>query len=456
MAAFTPVPHPPEALGRPSRKAATAALEAHLAVVKGGPLKGSLSDALQGAAGLGGQERRFVALATRELSRHQRLLDLCAKQLGRAPASQALIEDQVLVRYALWRWLYTGADAARVMVEVKLPGPLRPRSIRDDALERLMQGPRPALEVGDGLDRAATVHSFPRWLAEGIAADVPEAEADALLGALNREPALILRSRLPGGAAEAVERLAEEGVRAEALAESPSALRLLDAGGRVFETKLMKRGGLQVQDLGSQLIAELCRPERGFPGAAIADVCAGAAGKSIALADLVGPSGKVYAADASARRLKEGRARVAALKLRQVSFPQPVPIEQADAVLVDAPCSGTGSLAREPDMKWKLTRQKVEALVKTQAALLEDLGARMRPDAILVYATCSLLREEDEQIVEAAVGSGRFALEPAEALLGPRGAIFSGPYLRLFPHRSPGGGFFAARLRRLTAPEGAG
>ena len=183
----------------------------------------------------------------------------------------------------------------------------------------------------------------------------------------------------------------------------------------------MKRGGLQVQDLGSQLIAELCRPPGGFAGAAIADVCAGAAGKSIALADLVGPSGKVYAADASARRLKEGRARVAALKLRQVSFPQPVPIEQADAVLVDAPCSGTGSLAREPDMKWKLTREKVAALGKTQAGLLDELGARMRPGAILVYATCSLLREEDEQIVEAAVGSGRFALEPAEAVLGRAG-----------------------------------
>lgn len=445
-----PTPHPAELLGRPSRKAAAVVMKAHLAIVRGGPLKRSLSEALQDEPSLGGQERRFAAFATRELSRHMRYLDLVARLAGCGPGSQTLQEDQVIVRYAFWRKLFTGVDAARTMVEAKLPGPLRPRSIKDAEIEAALEAALPDTDMGEGVERAATLHSFPRWLSEQLATVVPPEEVDPLFAALNREPSLILRARVEGGAAEAVRKLEEEGVRAEPLGYGVEALRVLDPGNRVFEAKLMKAGGLQVQDLGSQLIAELCRPEPGWEGAKIADVCAGAAGKSIALADRVGASGKIYAGDNSPKRLREGRARVQTMKLgARVAFPHELPLSSVDAVLIDAPCSGTGSLAREPDQKWKLSKKRIDELVEIQTTLLRDAAAKVKPGAVIVYATCSLLREENEAVVERVAAEAGLTITPAESVLGrtlETANVFEGPYLRAFPHRVPGGGFFAARL----------
>jgi 16S rRNA (cytosine967-C5)-methyltransferase len=410
---------------RPSRKAATAALAAHVAVLKGRPLRQAIAAALAEQQGLGGQERRFAAFAARELSRHQRWLDLHARLLGLPPAGQPLLEDQALVRYALWRRLLTGADERRVMAEVKLPGPLRPRSVKDQTLQRLLSAPVPDLPAaGSPVERAATRHSFPRWLAERIARAVPEEEVDALFAALNREPALILRVRHPDAERSLAE---EESLRVERLPEAPGAIRV--DSHRVFESAAMKRGWLQVQDLGSQLIVEHCGA---LEGLAVADVCAGAGGKTIALADR---AARVLAGDASARRLSEARRRVAELGLKNVSFSVPARCEEADVVLVDAPCSGTGSLHREPDRKWRLTAGEVDRMVVAQAEILDDVAARAGKARVLVYATCSLLREENEEQVAAFV---RRHPEWAE----------DGPPLRVLPHRMPGGAFFAARLRR--------
>jgi 16S rRNA (cytosine967-C5)-methyltransferase len=136
--------------------------------------------------------------------------------------------------------------------------------------------------------------------------------------------------------------------------------------------------------------------------------------------------------------------------LRNVTFPSPLPVEQADVVLVDAPCSGVGSLPREPDQKWKLTAKKVAEFQVTQRGILDSLAGRVRPGAVLVYATCSLLRDEDEAVVEGFLGAHpEFELESAGAVLGEGAqAVCVGPYLKVFPHRVEGGGFFGARMRR--------
>ncbi len=438
----------PEELGRASRKAATAAMEAHLGVLKGEPLRLSLSQALAKQKGLGGQERRFAALACRELSRHQRLLDFAAKALGQAPSDSVLKEDQALVRYLLWRRLVTGVEWPRLSNEVKLPGPLRPRSIKDDVLERLATSPIPDQdEPPTPLERWATVYSFPRWLSERLSAEVPEAEWEPLFAAIDREPSLILRAR--GGSRESVlESLAAEGVRAEPLPWAPHALRVLDPGGRVFETRAMKGHRLQVQDLGSQLIVELCRPSDGaWTGLKVADVCAGAGGKTLALADAVGPTGRVLAGDNSWRRLGDAKDRAKDFKLTNIRFSVPAQPKDEEVVLVDAPCSGTGSLHREPDQKWKLSAKKVTELAVIQRELLDQVAGTVRAGALIVYATCSLLREENEDQVQAFLQRHPdFQLEDAATVL-PAEACREG-YLRAFPHRLPGGGFFGARLRK--------
>ncbi len=445
-----PAPHPAAELGRPSRKAATAALEAHLAIQKGDPLRAALSTALKDAGKLGGHERRFAAFATRELSRHQRFLDLAARSLGHPPGRWLLPEDRALVRFALWRRIYSGAGWREISSELKLPGPIRPRTIHDHVLQELAETPLPELgeELVDPVERAAALHSLPNWLAKALAACVPEREVEPLFAALNRDPRVFLRARPPGARQERLSELRAEGIAAEPVPWAPDALCITEPGMRVFESAPMKRGLLQVQEPGSQLIAALGRIE--VARALAVDACAGAGGKTLALADLVGEGGRVVATDKSRRRLEEARRRVRELGLRNVSFPDPAPLKDADLVLVDAPCSGTGSLAREPEQKWRLTAAAVKTFAQTQREILETTVSALKPGAVLVYATCSLLREENEDVVEALLAAHpELQVEPAGEVLGPDAApVLSGPYLRVWPHRVSAGGFFAARLRR--------
>ncbi|MFY0576871.1 response regulator [Cystobacter fuscus] len=150
----------------------------------------------QGRGGLGGQERRFTALVVRELSRHQRLLDLAARTLGHAPSKIGLLEDQALVRYVLWRRLFCGATWARIGPEVKLPGPVRPRTLKDDFLERVAQSPLAEPSLPESVpDRPATRYSFPTWLVQRLAELHPEPVLEAMLAALDEEPSLHLRAR---------------------------------------------------------------------------------------------------------------------------------------------------------------------------------------------------------------------------------------------------------------------
>ncbi|RJS17733.1 RsmB/NOP family class I SAM-dependent RNA methyltransferase [Corallococcus sp. H22C18031201] len=422
-------------------------------MMKGEPLKAALANALRDADGLGGQERRFAAFAARELSRHQRLLDLAARTLGHTPGKIGLNEDQALVRYALWRRLFCGEDWARIGPEVRLPGPVRPRTINDTLLSSVVTAPLSEPALPEALpERLAVRHSFPSWLVQRLAEAYPEPVLEGLLAALDEEPSLHFRVRPPGTRDAVLAALLEEGVQAEAVAAAPDALRVTDSSHRIFETRMMKSGRLQVQDVGSQLIVEACRPEGGaLTGLTVADVCAGAGGKTLALADLVGPTGKVVAGDRSRRRLSDARDRVREWHLRQVAFPHPLPLSEADVLLVDAPCSGSGSLAREPDQKWKLSAKAVTEFKTTQGSLLAEVARQAKPGARIVYATCSVLPEENDVVVrEFLAQHPDFALEPVGQGMPPERAalLCDGPFLRAVPPRVPGGGFFAARLRK--------
>ena len=419
-----------EVQGRPSRPAAATAIKAHQAALTGRPLRAAISEALANEPKLGGKERRFASWAARELSRHQRFIDLLAKTHGHAPSGFSLEGDLAILRYTLWRRHLTHASAERTLFEVALPGPLRPRSIPDALLAKVCLTLEPPLPP-DPLERSATVHSFPNWLATAIARSAPEGEVDAVLAALNRDPVIWMRVRPPGSREEVLQKLRAEGIEVEA-GPAEDSIKLTDEGRGIFESKPMKSRRLQVMDLGSQLIANLCAPK---PGATVIDWCAGAGGKSFALADLVGPTGKVYATDLKRSRLDDARRRGRELSIRNVTFPDKVRLSEADVVLVDAPCSGSGTLGREPDQKWKLQWKKVEELIATQQKILDEVVAGVRDDCVIVYGTCSVLKEENEGVIDAFLKR-----HPAWQV--------DGQPLRVWPHRIEGGGFFAARLTK--------
>jgi 16S rRNA (cytosine967-C5)-methyltransferase len=222
------------------------------------------------------------------------------------------------------------------------------------------------------------------------------------------------------------------------------------------------RGDVEVQDEGSQLLALLTDAKR---GEMVVDFCAGAGGKTLALGASMRNTGRLYAFDTSGHRLAALKPRLARSGLSNV---HPVQIAherddrikrlagKIDRVLVDAPCSGLGTLRRNPDMKWRQSPEAVDELRVKQAAILNSAARLAKSGGRLVYATCSLLGAENEAIADAfcAEHSRDFKRIPAEQVLADAHAAQSdslvhGPNLRLWPHRHGTDGFFAAVWQRI-------
>ena len=200
-----------------------------------------------------------------------------------------------------------------------------------------------------------------------------------------------------------------------------------------------------MQDEGSQLLAAL--PGAG-DGEEILDLCAGAGGKTLALAAEVGAAGRVHAADPDGERLRRLRDRAARAGLANVAVhgAVPPPALRVDRALVDAPCSELGTLRRGPDLRWRLDPAAFAPLPALQLSLCERAAAHVRPGGALVYATCTFRREEDEAVALAfEARHPEFARERPRA---PAGCVTADGFLRTWPHRQGCDAFFAAAWRR--------
>ena len=297
---------------------------------------------------------------------------------------------------------------------------------------------------------------MPDWMVERLLGDHSEAGLLALARGLNEPAPLDLRvNTLRTDREDASRQLAASGVPAAATPYSPFGLRVT---GRPSLNRhaLFLSGAIEVQDEGSQLLCLLVAPRR---GELVVDFCAGAGGKSLMLGALMRSQGRIYAFDVSAARLARLGPR---LKRSGLSNLHPAPIRdendtrvkrlagKIDRVLVDAPCSGLGTLRRNPDLKWRQSPRSIEELKTKQASILRSAARLVKPGGRLVYATCSLLREENEGIVEAFLaGEPRFRKLDCSAILGSAGVpLDTGLFLRLFPHAHGTDGFFAAALER--------
>jgi 16S rRNA (cytosine967-C5)-methyltransferase len=306
----------------------------------------------------------------------------------------------------------------------------------------------------DGLPLAVR-HSLPDWLADRLVAQLGEAETGLLAGALNRQAPVDLRVNTLKAAREEVRaRLATEGYDSEPTPYSPYGLRRATRE-PLFQTAAFKDGLFEVQDEGSQLLALLLEPKRQEQ---IVDFCAGAGGKTLALGQLAANTGSVYAFDISAKRLERLKPRLRRSGLQNVRTAV-IRHERddrvrrlagkIDRVLVDAPCSGTGTLRRNPDIKWRAL--DLPALVAEQKKILEAAASLVKPGGRLVYASCSLLREENEEVVaDFRQRHPEFTIVPVNDVLARRHVPLTvpGDFLQLYPHRHGTDGFFAAALER--------
>ena len=316
----------------------------------------------------------------------------------------------------------------------------------------------------------------PDWLIERLDAAYGPAETEALLAASNRPAPLDLRVNSWRTTREAVlARLQADGIDCAPTPFSPLGIRV-QGKPALHAHPLFQEGMFEVQDEGSQLVTLLVAPRR---GQTVVDFCAGAGGKTLQLAAALRNTGQVYAFDVSAGRLAKLKPRLVRSGLTNV---QPMVLAherderlarlegKADRVLVDAPCSGLGTLRRNPDLKWRQHPALIAELQEKQCAILAAAARLVRPGGRLVYVTCSLLPEENEAVLEAFL-----AQEPRFSLLDPLPLLFkagvpeqiprwesptaevlvdrfSPTVLRLAPHVHGTDGFFAAVLERGTSP----
>ncbi len=314
------------------------------------------------------------------------------------------------------------------------------------------------------VDRAALPeklrHNLPDWLAAALQTQLGD-DFWPLVAALDHAAPLDLRvNTMKMKRDEAEKALAEAGIAAAPTPFSPWGLRV-QGKPALQRMDIFTSGAVEVQDEGSQLLALLTDAKR---GEMVVDFCAGAGGKTLALGAAMRSTGRLYAFDVSGHRLEALKPRMARSGLSNV-HPAQIAHERderikrlagkIDRVLIDAPCSGLGTLRRNPDLKWRQSPTSVAELQAKQGAILASASRLLKPGGRLVYATCSLLRAENEDVVTAFEATHGREFEPLPALTALEAArveraaeLVAGPYLRLWPHRQQTDGFFAAVWQR--------
>ncbi len=262
------------------------------------------------------------------------------------------------------------------------------------------------------------------------------------------------------------------GVATDPTPYSPAGLR---ARGKAYlaKTKAFAKGWVEIQDEGSQLIAAVCDAQ---PGMQVLDYCAGAGGKTLALAAAMQNKGRIVASDTAPRRLEKARPRFRKAGVHDIIEVRALSDEKTrkwlkrqkgtfDIVLADVPCTGTGTWRRNPDMRWRTYGPSLAELVEIQAEILDKVAKTVKPGGRLVYATCSLLPEENEKQIENFLkhhdgfelvpfsvilsdSEAPHAIKPGDPSVVPLLQDDSQKYMRLTPHRHNTDGFFAAVLRR--------
>lgn len=411
----------------------------------------TISRAFRTHRGLPSRDRRLVAETVYGLLRMDRRLDAGVDEMpsfdrGPRRTISQMTRDQA--KLLLWE-LSQGVPAELVAAELrKLLGYLVPA-------ERLAD-PDFGLPKKPGLEREAVRLSFPTWLLDRFVQDMGEKDAFALAAAMNdRAPLMVMANTRMISREGLIERLQQEGVESEPTPLSPTGL-LFKTRVNAFGLAAFQDGLFEVMDEGSQLVAEAVAPP---PGGRVVDACAGAGGKTLALGAWMEGKGRLLAMDVAGKKLEELRKRarraglsnVAARELKNAELPEEARPSAWDRVLVDAPCSGLGTLRRNPEARWRLKPADLARFPSLQLSLLVAYAPLVEVGGRLIYATCTVLRDENELTIEAFLKERpEFSPVPLKEVLGKSRAerVGDGDTLRLYPHRHGTDGFFAAILRR--------
>jgi 16S rRNA (cytosine967-C5)-methyltransferase len=306
------------------------------------------------------------------------------------------------------------------------------------------------------INAVAEYWSHPDWLVEKWLRYFSTTETEALLQANNQEAPLVLRTNLRHGTREGLlELFQSRNIQASPAPWSPQGI-TVQSKGLVENLPGFHEGNFQVQGEASQLVAYLLDPQ---PGERVLDACAAPGGKTTQIAELMDDRGVVVATDISAKglkRLQENaiRLRLESIRAFQADLSKPLSrslSQPFDRILIDAPCSGFGTLRSHPEIKWNRGEADIKRLSELQEKILVNAASNLKPGGVLVYSTCTLIDDENERVVKTFLQQQKeFVLDGATAYLPqPARSLVRDNYFMALPHKHNTDGFFAARMRKL-------
>ncbi|MEM6437288.1 MAG: 16S rRNA (cytosine(967)-C(5))-methyltransferase [Cyanobacteria bacterium P01_D01_bin.115] len=407
-------------------------------------------------------DRPFATELVYGTVRRQRTLDALINQLGKRAAHQQPLDLRIVLHLGLYqlRFLTQVPESAAVNTSVELAkaiGKGKLAGVANGILRqyiRLRQSTADPLVVpSDRLQALAIRHSYPDWIVALWQQQLGWEETEQLCDWFNHSPTIDLRvNRLKTTVTDLAQMFLAAGIETQPLPHLPQSLRLTHHAGAIQQLPGYADGWWTVQDASAQLVSALVDPQ---PGMVVIDACAAPGGKTTHLAELMGDEGLIWACDRTTSRLKKVKQNLKRLQLTSVktftgdSTTLTRFAGQGDRVLVDAPCSGLGTLHRHADARWRQTPATVAELTQLQGQLLAQAATWVKPSGTLVYATCTLHPAENEAVIQQFLDA-----QPDWQILPPRAdeaaAAYTMPegWIKVWPQRQQMDGFFMVRLGR--------
>jgi len=359
------------------------------------------------------QDRSLVTELIYGTVRRQRTLDALIDQFGKKNAQQQPPDIRLILQLGLYQLRYlkgipvsaavnTSVDLAKQEKYGQLAGVIN--GILRQYIRLTEAGEDPLKLPRENPRRLGILYSFPDWIIELFLKELGLSETEKLCAWFNQTPYLDLRiNPLKTSREEVKEMLEKEGIKTEILANLPQGLRLVGSYGAIAQLPGYNQGFWTLQDASAQQVTHLLDPQA---GETIIDACAAPGGKTTHIAELMGDQGKVWALDSTSSRLGRLQDNIKRLGLTAIEIKEGDSrvLEEfknsCDRLLLDVPCSGLGTLHRNPDLRWKQTPEKIKELVQLQKEILENTQNWVKPQGILVYSTCTINGCENEQIIE--------------------------------------------------------
>lgn len=403
---------------------------------------------------LGSKDRRFISEAVYGILRNNLLLEAyvtAARQSAGSPIAEEATPLELFVAYAR---VIAKEGPSEILQDVATLWPEKGAAgTSAQFLEAIDRVALPSGQAGP-IQRLSLAHSMPETIVQEWVERFGGEEAARLCAASNLAAPITIRvNTLRCTVEECQSMLEAEGIRTLRTSLSPVGL-TLEKRVNVQGLRAFREGAFEMQDEGSQLLSFLLEPA---PGSRVVDACAGAGGKTLHLAALMKNAGTILAIDTERRRLdnlreRAERARVSIVEPSLAGGPElGAWTDRADAVLIDAPCTGVGTFRRNPGAKMGFDWKSLAAVTERQSSILEAYAPLLRPGGRLVYATCSLLKEENEDVVERFLRTHpEYHLLSASEVLARQGISVEAdsPYLILLPHKTNTDGFFGAVMER--------